>query len=175
MGRLIDKMGPRKMAIFGAVVVGIGYALLSRMTALWMLYVLFGVVIALGFNAGFSHAASAAVANWFIRKRGRALGLYTLGAGVGGATLVPLIGWLISQYGWRTTVVIIGVGVWVIVIPLSLVLRHRPEQYGYVYDTTGSYYSAFMLFALLYLLGVGILPFIKRPKPPTRVTGYTTS
>ena len=134
VGWFIDRVGPRKMAIFGAVVVGIGYLLLSRMTELWMLYVLFGVVIALGFNAGFSHAGTAAVANWFIRKRGRALGLYTLGAGVGGATLVPLLGWLISQYGWRTTVVLAGLGVWVIVIPLSLLLRHKPEQYGYLPD-----------------------------------------
>lgn len=122
------------MAIFGAVIVGIGYLLLSRMTELWMLYVLFGVVIAFGFNAGFSHAGTAAVANWFIKKRGRALGLYTLGAGLGGATLVPLLGWLISQYGWRTTVVLAGLGVWVIVIPLALLLRHKPEQYGYLPD-----------------------------------------
>ncbi|MFC2021557.1 MFS transporter [Chloroflexota bacterium] len=134
VGWLIDKAGPRKMAFWGAVVVGIGYVLLSRMTALWMLYVLFGVVIGLGHNAGFGHAASAAVANWFIKKRSRALGLYTLGAGLGGATMVPLIGWLISQYGWRPTVVIIGVGVWLIVIPLSLVLRHKPEQYGNLPD-----------------------------------------
>ncbi|MFC2071161.1 MFS transporter [Chloroflexota bacterium] len=134
VGWLIDKVGPRKMALFGAVVVGLGYVLLSRMTALWMLYVLFGGVIALGFNAGFSHAATAAVANWFVKKRSRALGLYTLGAGIGGATLVPLIAWLISQYGWRPTVAIMGVGVWVIIIPLTFVLRHRPEQYGYLPD-----------------------------------------
>ncbi|MDD4877348.1 MAG: MFS transporter [Dehalococcoidales bacterium] len=134
VGWCIDKFGPRKMALFGAVVVGFGYLLLSGMNALWQLYVLFGVVIALGYSAGFSRAATAAVANWFIRKRGRALGFYTLGAGLGGATIVPLIGWLISQYGWRTTVVIAGIGVWVIVIPLTLVLRHKPEQYGYLPD-----------------------------------------
>ncbi|MFC2014803.1 MFS transporter [Chloroflexota bacterium] len=134
VGWLIDKVGPRKIAIFGTVIVGLGYVLLSRMTALWMLYVLFGGVIALGFNAGFGRAATAAVANWFIKKRSRALGIYTLGAGIGGATMVPIIGWLISQYGWRPTVVILGVGVWVIVIPLALVLRHKPEQYGYLPD-----------------------------------------
>jgi len=134
VGWLIDRVGPRKLALFGAVVVGLGYLLLSRMNSLWMLYLLFGGVIALGFNAGFSHAATAAVANWFIKKRSRALGLYTLGAGLGGATLVPLLGWLISHYGWQTTVLIAGIGVWVIVIPLSFVLRHKPEQYGYLPD-----------------------------------------
>ena len=134
VGWLIDRVGPRTMAIFGAVIAGLGYMLLSKMNSLVMLYVLFGVVIAFGYNAGFSHAATAAVANWFIKKRGRALGLYTLGAGVGGATIVPLIGWLISQYDWRTTVAIIGIGMWAIIIPLSLILRHKPEQYGYVPD-----------------------------------------
>jgi len=134
VGWLIDRVGPRKMAIIGAIIVGIGYGLLSRMTALWMLYVLVGGVIALGFNAGFSHAATAAVANWFIKKRGRALGIYTLGAGLGGATMVPVIGWFISQYGWRPTVLIMGIGTWALVIPLALVLRHKPEQYGYLPD-----------------------------------------
>ncbi|MFC2005320.1 MFS transporter [Chloroflexota bacterium] len=133
-GWLIDRIGPRTMAIIGGVVVGIGYILLSKMNTLWMLYVLLGGVIALGYGAGFTHAATAAVANWFIKKRGRALGLYTLGAGLGGGTLVPLIGWLISQYGWRPTVLFIGIGVFVIVIPLAFLLRHKPEQYGYLPD-----------------------------------------
>ncbi len=130
VGWLIDRIGPRRMAVFGAVVAGVGYVLLARMDSLVALYVLFGVVIAFGYNAGFSHAGTAAVANWFSRKRGRALGLYTLGAGLGGATIVPAIGWLIQEFGWRTTVALIGIGMWLIVLPLSLVLRHKPEQYG---------------------------------------------
>ncbi|MFC1957404.1 MFS transporter [Chloroflexota bacterium] len=134
VGWLIDRIGPRVMAFFGAVVVGIGYVLLSRINSIVMLYVLFGGVIAIGFNAGFSHAGTAAVANWFLKKRTRALGLWTIGAGIGGATLVPALGWLVSQYGWRTTVVIAGIGFWAIVTPLSLVLRHKPEQYGLLPD-----------------------------------------
>ena len=134
IGWFIDKVGPRKMAFLGAVIAGLGYLLLARMNSLTALYVLFGLVIAFGYNAGFSHAGTAAVANWFIKKRGRALGLYTLGAGVGGATIVPLIGWLISQYDWRTVVAIIGLGMWFIIVPFSLVLRHKPEQYGYTPD-----------------------------------------
>ncbi len=134
VGWLIDRAGPRKLAFLGATIAGLGYILLARMNSLVALYVLSGGVIAFGYNAGFSHAGTAAVANWFIKKRGRALGLYTLGAGVGGATLVPLIGWLISQYDWRTTVAMIGIGMWVIIIPLSSVLRHKPEQYGQLPD-----------------------------------------
>jgi MFS family permease len=134
VGWLIDRIGPRKLAFFGAVIAGLGYILLARINSLVALYVLFGGVIAFGYNAGFSHAGTAAVANWFIKKRGRALGLYTLGAGVGGATIVPLIGWLISQYDWRVTVAVTGLGMWVIVIPLCSFLRHKPEQYGYLPD-----------------------------------------
>ncbi len=130
VGWLIDRIGPRRMAVFGAIVAGVGYVLLARMDSLVALYVLFGVVIAFGYNAGFSHAGTAAVANWFSRKRGRALGLYTLGAGLGGATIVPLIGWLILEFDWRTTVALMGIGMWLIVLPLALVLRHKPEQYG---------------------------------------------
>ncbi len=130
VGWLVDRIGPRRMALFGGIVAGIGYVLLSRMNSLAALYILFGVVIAFGYNAGFSHAGATAVANWFVRKRGRALGLFALGAGVGGATIVPLISVLITQFGWRTTVAVIGIAMWVIVTPLSFVLRHKPEQYG---------------------------------------------
>ena len=134
VGWLIDKFGPRRMALFGAAVVGLGYILLSRMNSIVMLYVLFGLVISVGYGAGFTHAATAAVANWFVKKRSRALGFYTLGAGVGGATMVPLLGWLISQYGWRITLFVMGLATWVIVVPLSFVFRHKPEQYGYLPD-----------------------------------------
>ena len=134
VGWLIDRVGPRKMALFAAFVSGLGYLLLSRTNSLLMFYVLVGGVIGLGYNAGFMHSCTAAVANWFIKKRGRAFGFWSLGAGLGGATLVPTLGWLISQYGWRTAVAIAAIGFWVITMPLSLVLRHKPEQYGYMPD-----------------------------------------
>ena len=61
------------------------------------------------------------------------MGILMAAAGASGL-LIPLVNWLIAQYGWRTTFVITGIGMWVIGIPLSMVVRHRPEQYGYLPD-----------------------------------------
>ena len=56
------------------------------------------------------------------------------GVAVGGAVFLPLLGILISSYGWRTTSVISGFIVIAIGLPVSLVMRHKPEQYGMVPD-----------------------------------------
>jgi len=64
---------------------------------------------------------------------GKALGIMPCGFGAGGI-LVPLIVRLIDLYQWRTTFVILGLGMWLIGIPLSLLVRHKPEQYGHLPD-----------------------------------------
>jgi sugar phosphate permease len=74
-----------------------------------------------------------AVVNWFIRKRGRAVGILMAGAGAGGI-MVPLINSSIDFTGWRTTAIIMGVATWVLLIPITRVVRHKPEQYGYLPD-----------------------------------------
>jgi len=134
IGWLIDRFGPRKLMIGSAVVVGFGFILLSRVNSVGMFYAVYAGVMSIGYNSGFFHATSAAIANWFRDKLSRAFSYYALGAGVGGTTMMPLLGWLIEHYGWRTTAVMAGVGMWVIVTPMSLFLRHRPEQYGYLPD-----------------------------------------
>ena len=64
---------------------------------------------------------------------GKAMGLVSCGFGAGGI-LIPLIVWLIDLYQWRTTMIILGLGMWALGIPLSFVIRHRPEQHGYLPD-----------------------------------------
>ncbi len=107
---------------------------------LWMvnsplsLYLIFGLFLSIGFNMGFQHATAAVAAKWFIRKRGRALAFIFGGNGIGGAIFVPVLAWLIIQFGWRWTAVIIGLTVWTIVLPLSLFVRSTPEEVGLLPD-----------------------------------------
>jgi len=74
-----------------------------------------------------------AVAHWFRRNVGKAMGLVSCGFGVGGI-LVPLIVWLIDLYQWRTALIILGMVMWALGIPLAFMIRHRPEQYGQLPD-----------------------------------------
>ena len=74
-----------------------------------------------------------AVGNWFKKNIGVALGFLSAGFGASGL-LIPLIVWLIEVVHWRTTLILLGLGMWVIGIPLSFVVRDKPETYGYLPD-----------------------------------------
>ncbi len=145
IGWLIDKYGPRRLAIIGGAMFGVGLMAMSQISeggyvigplhisAFASFTILYAGWMAIGHNTGFSHAGQAAVNAWFIRKRSRAFTIFALGAGSSGFT-VMLLGWLVDSFGWRTAAFVAGLGIFAIVIPLSLVLRHRPEQYGYLPD-----------------------------------------
>ena len=131
-GFLVDRFGPRKLILSGTITVGLGLILLSFTQSLAMFYASF---LLIGFGAGGCTAVvtMTAVANWFRRKVGLALGLTASGIGAGGLMVLLIVG-LIDLYQWRLTLIILGLGMWVLGIPLSLVVRNRPELYGYRLD-----------------------------------------
>ena len=139
VGPLVDKFGPRKLMLFGVTLASIGFLALSIVNGLLMFYLVYVLLLAIGFNTGFFVAAQAAVANWFIRKRSRAPGpaqhrqrLWRRGDGS------ALIAALILAFGWRVAALFLGVGLFAIGIPLAFIVRHRPEQYGYLPDNAKS-------------------------------------
>jgi sugar phosphate permease len=79
-------------------------------------------------------AMTALINQWFIRKRGRAMSVYTMAAGVGGAVIVPILAQSIAGFGWRTTAVICGVSYIIIGLPLTYIVRNRPEDMGLLPD-----------------------------------------
>lgn len=130
VGWSVDKYGPRIVVFIGGIIAGLGFVLMYTIDSLWGFYLIYGVLMSIGMSAILYVPAMTAVANWFIRKRSRALALLAAGAGIGGLWVPPLAAVLISKYGWRFTAVMLGVAVWVIVLPLSLVLIRRPEDVG---------------------------------------------
>ena len=132
VGYFIDRLGPRKMSLFAVFVFGLGFILLSRINSLISFYIAF-VIVSVGHSSGFYAVGATTVANWFVRKRGKAMGFLTGGVCLAG-TLVPVLVWLISRYGWRTSLVIAGIGMWAIGFPLSFVFKDRPERYGLLPD-----------------------------------------
>jgi OFA family oxalate/formate antiporter-like MFS transporter len=132
VGFLVDRFGPRKLILWGTITVGFGLVLLSFTQSLAMFYSSF-LLIAFGAGGCTSVVTMTAVANWFQRKVGVALGLMGAGIGAGGLMLLLIVR-LIDLYQWRTTLIILGLGMWALVIPLSLLIRNRPEHYGYLPD-----------------------------------------
>jgi len=132
IGFLIDRFGARKLVFYGTIAVGLGLILLSLTQSLAMFYASF-LLIAFGAGGCASVVFMTAVANWFHKYVGIALGVMMSGFGASGL-MVPLIVRLVDGYGWRTTLVILGFGMWTLRIPLSFVILNKPEQYGYLPD-----------------------------------------
>jgi len=106
--------------------------MLSQTTSLGMFYGAF-VLIAIGMSACTMTVLMTAVANWFRRRVGIASGIAVCGFGFGGL-MVPVLVKLIETYDWRPTIMLLAAGMLFIPVLLSIVFRHKPEQYGYLPD-----------------------------------------
>ena len=132
LGILVDRYGPRRLIMAGAFIAALGLFLLSRITSLAMFYGAF-VLITIGMSCCSQTVLMTAVANWFRKKVGLASGIAISGFGSGGL-LVLVVNRLIEVYQWRMALLILSIGMLAIVLPLSLLFRHKPEQYGYMPD-----------------------------------------
>jgi MFS family permease len=133
IGYLLDRFGAEKLVFAGGLVMGLGFIVLSRVDTVLPFY---AAIVCISF--GWSAFAGASVGNplvgkWFVKKRGTAIGIYGVARGLAGL-LVPVVAYLIAQYGWRLALVILGVLTWLIVLPLSFLLRNSPEDYGLLPD-----------------------------------------
>lgn len=128
VGFLVDRFGSRKLLLIGTIIVGIGLILQGFTQSLLMFYL---CILLIGFGAGgcATLVTITAVATWFKKNVGMALGILACGLGSGGL-IIPLIVFLIDTVGWRWTSMILGVGMWLIGIPLSLMVRDQPEELG---------------------------------------------
>ena len=135
VGTLTDRFGPRRLVFMGSILAGLCFVLLSRVNSLGGFYFYF-ILMSIGTSLCFTVPGYTAIANWFDKKRGIALGVSLAAIGVSGM-LIPAMNWVIARYDWREAMVVGGVGMWVVGIPASLALRHRPEDYGYAVDGIG--------------------------------------
>ncbi|MFC1899105.1 MFS transporter [Chloroflexota bacterium] len=132
MGFLVDRWGPRRLIFSGSITICFGFLILSQISSLAMFYVAF-IFLATGMSTCAGTVMMTAVTNWFHRKAGLTIGIVSSGFALGGL-MVPVMTMLIDNFEWRTAMIIVGIGMLVIVLPLSLLVRHRPEQYGYQPD-----------------------------------------
>lgn len=135
-GIIVDRWGPRRLIFGGVLAIGLGLLLLSQIHSIGMFYIAF-ILMSLGISSCGISVTVTAVANWFHRRVGLASGIMICGYGSAGL-MVPLMVRLIDTYDWRTAIAIMGIGMLVIGLPLSLLLRHKPEQYGYLPDGEAS-------------------------------------
>jgi MFS family permease len=108
----------------------VGTLLTARVTALWQVYVTAGVLMALGSGGVGMSTGAALAARWFEGRRGLVMGLIGGAMSAGQLVIIPLAVWLTVSYGWRQSFVYLGILLFVIALPLTLLLRDDPAQQG---------------------------------------------
>ena len=131
MGSLTDRFGPRLVMTFCGLMLSVGYFLMSRIGAVWQLYIFYGLILGVGMSGGYIPLMTT-VARWFVRRRGLMMGVVVSGVGVGGLIGPPLANRIITAYGWRTSYLILGGVVTGIVLLSAQFLKRDPAQLGIV-------------------------------------------
>ena len=134
IGRLMDRGGPRAVMELGIALMGGGLLLAPLTTAPWHLYLTIGVMVGAGSVCLGYSGFSLFLPNWFVRRRGLAIGIAFAGVGIGSVTLLPWVQYVIEQTGWRTACTSIGLIVLIVLAPINLLLRKRPEDIGLLPD-----------------------------------------
>ena len=132
-GWALDKYGPRIVILVMGVFTGFSLLLTSQTSSFWQLFITYSLLLSMGTGAVYS-VTMATVSRWFDKKRGLALGIVGSGIGLGTFVMAPFATYLISSIGWRMAYIIIGLIAWLIVIPLSRLLRKDPYEIGALPD-----------------------------------------
>jgi MFS family permease len=134
VGRLMDRRGPRVVIELGVGLMAAGLMLAPLVREPWHLYVTLGVLVGGGTNCLGYTGQALYLPNWFERRRGLAMSLAFSGVGVGSLVVLPWLQGLIGREGWRAACWALGVAALVLLAPLNLLLRRRPEDLGLVPD-----------------------------------------
>lgn len=132
-GYLTDKVGSRRMVLIGLIILGIGFLMFGRVHNLWMFYAAY-MVMALGQGLGSWVPMMTMLNHWFQRRRALAIGWANVGSRLGALILVPAIAWAVDpiqdRIGWSMTATIIGLFILIVAVPISRLIRNRPQDYN---------------------------------------------
>lgn len=133
-GALGDRIGPRPVVLAGSVLLGVALVLASRATTLLQFQLTFGLLLGVAV-ASFFAPVMAATAAAFDRRRNLAIALVSAGVGVAPMTMSPLVAWLLTQVGWRETLLVLGLLCWALTLPAAWFVRAAPA--GDAHATSG--------------------------------------
>jgi MFS family permease len=130
VGWAVDKYGARIVIIIGAIVSGFSFTLMPLVDSLLSFYLIYGILLSAGMSAMLYLPAWTVIAKWFNRRLTLAMAVLAVGAGFGGLICAPSAAYLIAHFGWRMAFVVLGIAIWVIVLPLAFVVRNHPSELG---------------------------------------------
>src|SRR5204862_366492 len=119
VGVLVDRVGPRRLVLFGGVILALGLALSAGVSTLWHLIALYGVVMTVGANCLGLVVLTPLVSRRFVERRGLVLSIVQSANGFGRAASAPVVQILISTIGWRRSYLVLAAFMAVLVLPLA--------------------------------------------------------
>lgn len=128
-GWIVDKYGPRKMLMAGAVMTLLAFLGLSVMKSLSLFYVSY-VLVALGYVFGGPLPCQVLISRWFTKNRGKAMGIAYLGIGTGFTIVPQLVAYLEKNLGWNLALVALGIIIVLVSVPLALFVKDSPSATG---------------------------------------------
>lgn len=133
-GYFIDKYGPKVMMLIGVILAGTGFLILPMAQDFVSFVLIYVGVISLGINSGFHNAAGAIVNRWFMRRRGLAFGIISVGIALGGGIMTPIVEFVVLEWGWRYAASLSGMMILAVGLPLAVLVRNSPEDVGQIPD-----------------------------------------
>jgi MFS family permease len=128
-GKITDRFGPRPYVTLCGLLVGLSLALMSQVSTIWQLYLVYGVMLGIG-QSGLWVPMTVTMARWFEKRRGMMIGIILAGGGLGITLMPPLASRLIVQYGWRDSAIIVGVITGVLVLVAAQFIKRDPRTMG---------------------------------------------
>ena len=132
-GWAVDRYGPRLVVSVMGFFVGLSLLITSQATSFWQLFISYSLLLAIG-TAGNIPVLIPTISRWFEKKRGIAIGIATSGIGLGSLVMSPFAAYLITDFGWRVSYVIMGLIAWVVVISMATLFRRGPADIGLLPD-----------------------------------------
>ncbi len=125
----LDRYGPRRVALIMATFTGLSLVLTSQAGEPFHLLITYSIFLSLGTGAIYG-TVNSTTSRWFNKRRGLAVGIASSGGGFGAIVIAPLAALLISQFGWRTAFILLGVISWAVMGAASLLLIRDPQEVG---------------------------------------------
>ena len=129
MGRIVDRIGFGAPALLATVMVSSGGMLVSGISEAWQLYAIYVVMFGLSGQGALAAPALANIGRWYSEHRGRAVGIVSSGQALAGIVWLPVFGYVILQIGWRDMFFWYGVFSLCVMLPLCLLVYHKPPAH----------------------------------------------